>query len=198
MLRLHHGILLFDGGVDKVAAEAPQARKRALLVGAREPAVTDHIRDQDCGELPGLAYAPLRRRQTSPNASPSRPVFDGRTAHVRIPSAYQVPIGKGSEGRILPLPMNKLALESPPSAAAAADLRRPRLDEPLGDNLGHDLVSVVDALAAFKAQCEGKGVGKVSLVGGRELNGLFWHRRTVAGRRERDKDIRGAICLAPR
>jgi hypothetical protein len=49
-----------DGGVDEVAAEAPQARERAILVRPREPAVTDDIRNQDRGELPGLAHCALR------------------------------------------------------------------------------------------------------------------------------------------
>jgi len=43
-----------DGGIDQVAAKAP--RKRAILVGAGEPAVSDDIGDQDRGDLPGLAH----------------------------------------------------------------------------------------------------------------------------------------------
>ncbi len=45
-----------DGRVDKVAAEAPKTRKRAVLVGAGEPAITDDIRNQDRRELPSLAH----------------------------------------------------------------------------------------------------------------------------------------------
>jgi hypothetical protein len=36
-----------DRGVDEIAAQPPQARERALLVGAGEPAVADDIGDQD-------------------------------------------------------------------------------------------------------------------------------------------------------
>ena len=50
-----------DGWIDEVAAEPPQARKGPILVGAGEPAITDDIRNQDRGELSGLAqFAPLR------------------------------------------------------------------------------------------------------------------------------------------
>jgi hypothetical protein len=43
------------------------------------------------------------------------------------------------------------------------------LDQPLGDDLGHDLVGVVDALAAGVPQRERKRSGKVGWIGGREL-----------------------------
>jgi hypothetical protein len=43
-----------DGGVDKIAAQPPDARQRALLVNAGEPAVADNIRDQDGRELAGI------------------------------------------------------------------------------------------------------------------------------------------------
>ena len=36
-----------DGGIDQIAAQAPQPRQRAILVRAGEPAVADNIRDQD-------------------------------------------------------------------------------------------------------------------------------------------------------
>ena len=45
-----------DGGVDQVAAEAPQPRQRAILVRAGEPAVADDIGDQDRRNFPGLAH----------------------------------------------------------------------------------------------------------------------------------------------
>jgi hypothetical protein len=45
-----------DRGIDQIAAEAPQARERALFVGAGEPAIADEIGDQDRRELPGLAH----------------------------------------------------------------------------------------------------------------------------------------------
>ena len=50
-----------DGGIDQIAAQCPQPRKRAILVHAREPAVADHVGDQDRGDLPGFGHgAPLR------------------------------------------------------------------------------------------------------------------------------------------
>jgi hypothetical protein len=48
-----------DGRVHQVTTQAPQARKRPLLVGAGEPAVADDIRDQNRRELPGLAHRSL-------------------------------------------------------------------------------------------------------------------------------------------
>ena len=49
-----------DGRVDQIAAEAPEPRKRPILVRSREPAISDHIRDQDRREFSGLAHrAPL-------------------------------------------------------------------------------------------------------------------------------------------
>ena len=53
-----------DGGVDDVAAEAPQARERAILVRAGEPAVADHIGDQDCRKFAGLAHRACLRVPT--------------------------------------------------------------------------------------------------------------------------------------
>src|SRR5208337_623274 len=44
-----------------------------------------------------------------------------------------------------------------------------------GDDLGHDLVRVVDALAALISQCEGEGGGKVGRVGRREGFGRVEH-----------------------
>ena len=44
-----------------------------------------------------------------------------------------------------------------------------------GDDLGHDLVRVVDALAALISQCEGEGGGKVGRVGGLEGFGRVKH-----------------------
>ncbi len=45
-----------DSWVNEVAAERPQARKGPILVRAREPAVADHVSDQDRRELSGLAH----------------------------------------------------------------------------------------------------------------------------------------------
>src|SRR5271157_2302663 len=62
------------------------------------------------------------------------------------------------------------------------------LHKALGDNLGHDLVSVVDALAALKAK--GKGERRGEIVGGseRERVGRVCHRRTIATTSERSKN----------
>jgi len=49
-----------DDGVDEIAAQGSQARKNAILVRSREPAIPDDIRNQNRRELPGLAHrAPL-------------------------------------------------------------------------------------------------------------------------------------------
>jgi hypothetical protein len=51
-----------DDGVDKIAAKGSQAREDAVFVRAGEPAVADHISDQDCLKFAGLAHpAPLGR-----------------------------------------------------------------------------------------------------------------------------------------
>jgi hypothetical protein len=50
-----------DRGIDQIAPQPPKTRKGPVLVGAGEPAITDDIRNQDRGELSGLAqFAPLR------------------------------------------------------------------------------------------------------------------------------------------
>ena len=43
-------------GIDQVAAQRPQPRQRAILVGAGEPAVADDIGDQDRRELPRFRH----------------------------------------------------------------------------------------------------------------------------------------------
>ena len=48
-----------DGGVDQVAAQAPKPRQGAVLIGAGEPAVADHIGDQDRSDLARLAHGAL-------------------------------------------------------------------------------------------------------------------------------------------
>jgi len=51
-----------DGGVDQVTPQPPKARQRAVFVGARQPAVADHVGNQNRCEFPGLAHrGPLRR-----------------------------------------------------------------------------------------------------------------------------------------
>ena len=52
-----------DRRIDQVAAQAPKARKRAILVRTREPAVADDIGNQDRCYFTGFAHgAPLGRR----------------------------------------------------------------------------------------------------------------------------------------
>jgi hypothetical protein len=53
--------------VDEVAAQAPQARERTLLVHACEPAISDDIRNQDRRKLPGFAQCPSGRRKRGTN-----------------------------------------------------------------------------------------------------------------------------------
>jgi hypothetical protein len=77
-----------------------------------------------------------------------------------------------------------LSLVPPPKRRAAAHRRALHNDEAgsfevlhksLRDDLGHDLVRVVDALAALISQCEGEGGGKVGRVGRREGFGRVEH-----------------------
>ena len=44
-----------DRRVDQIAAQRPEPRQNAILVGPREPAVADHVRGQDRRDLSGLA-----------------------------------------------------------------------------------------------------------------------------------------------
>ena len=57
-----------------------------------------------------------------------------------------------------------------------------------GDDLGHELVRVVDALAALISQSEGEGGGKVGGVGCREGFGRIGHGFRVTQRPEQDKN----------
>ena len=45
-----------DGGVNQVAAQAPEARKGPVFVSTGESAVTDNVSDQNCCEFPGLGH----------------------------------------------------------------------------------------------------------------------------------------------
>jgi len=55
-----------DRGIDQIAAQRAEPRKGSILVGAREPAVADHIGDQDRSDLAGLGHgAPSRVTQDS-------------------------------------------------------------------------------------------------------------------------------------
>ena len=50
-----------DCGIDQIAAQRAQSRQGSIFVRARQPAIADHIRDQDRRNFPGLAHgAPLR------------------------------------------------------------------------------------------------------------------------------------------
>jgi hypothetical protein len=87
----------------------------------------------------------------------------------------------------------RLAFVSAPRGGGS-DLRRPLHDDkacafqmlhkPLGDDLGHEFVGVVDALTTLIAECEGERRGKVGQVCVRELVGVG-HRRTIVEERER-------------
>jgi hypothetical protein len=90
-----------DGRVDEVAAQAPQARQRAILVGAGKPTVADNICDQYCCELPGLAHsASSGGRKTS--------TMLGRILHTDPSSPEQRPFlaqpAPSAEVRFLALP----------------------------------------------------------------------------------------------
>ena len=50
-----------DGGVDQIAAQPPQARQGAILVRASQPAVADHIGDQDRRNFPGFGHGASSR-----------------------------------------------------------------------------------------------------------------------------------------
>ena len=53
------------------------------------------------------------------------------------------------------------------------------LNKPLGDDLRHDLICIVDALAALVAQCEGERRGEVGRIGGRETVGVIPYQRPL-------------------
>src|SRR5277367_6420323 len=57
-----------NGRVDQVTPKRPEPGQRAIFVGPGEPAVPDHIRDQDRCYLAGLAHgAPSAAMQISTN-----------------------------------------------------------------------------------------------------------------------------------
>ena len=45
--------------VNQIAAERPQPRQYPILIGASEPAVSDHVRHQNRCELPGFNHGTL-------------------------------------------------------------------------------------------------------------------------------------------
>src|SRR6185437_14810832 len=55
-----------DRRLEEIAAQTPDARQRALLVGAGEAAEADNIRDQDRRELSGLGHGAASSRPTLP------------------------------------------------------------------------------------------------------------------------------------
>ena len=49
-------VMRVDGGIDQIAAQPPEARKRTFLVGAGEPAVADDVRHQNRREFAGGSH----------------------------------------------------------------------------------------------------------------------------------------------
>ena len=45
-----------DCRIDQIAAQRPQSRQGSIFVSAGEPAIADHIRDQNRRNLPGFAH----------------------------------------------------------------------------------------------------------------------------------------------
>ena len=80
-----------DGGIDQIAAQAPKPRQGAILVGAGEPAVADHVGDQDRRDFPGLAHgvwrAPRPASRLAQKIIQNRFVSIGR--HDRTPERSQ-------------------------------------------------------------------------------------------------------------
>src|SRR5271166_1819260 len=74
------------GGVDEIAAEAPKTRKGPVLVSAGEPAIADDICDQDRCEFARLAHRAPHGVATLAQMPAPVCLFDGRTAHVDVPS----------------------------------------------------------------------------------------------------------------
>ncbi len=66
------------------------------------------------------------------------------------------------------------------------------LDEPPSHDLRHDLIGVVDVLAAVKAQLEGERRGEVFGRSGREVFGGLGHAPTIDRERERRKNKKAA------
>ena len=76
-----------DSRVDEVAAQTPQTREGAILVGTPPTGcIRRHPQTRIAASFRVSLIAPLLGRHTSPNASSSPPDFEGRTARMRIPS----------------------------------------------------------------------------------------------------------------
>ena len=56
------------------------------------------------------------------------------------------------------------------------------LDKSLGDNLGHDLIGIVDAFPTLKAQCERKRVGQVGGIRQSESVAVVCHNARITER----------------
>ena len=70
-----------DGRVDQIAAQVLGAAPSAILVGAGEPAVADHIRDQDRRDLPGSRHgapSPAMQNSTRRPRAARRPIESDR------------------------------------------------------------------------------------------------------------------------
>jgi len=58
-----------DGGIDQIAAEAPEARERAILVSSRKTRIADNVGDQDRRQFPSLAHGVSAGAARSPFAN---------------------------------------------------------------------------------------------------------------------------------
>jgi hypothetical protein len=73
-------VMQSDGGVNQIAADGTQPRKRPLLIGTGQLAVPDYVRREDRCELPGFGHErPLTGGQTSTDLTPiwCEPAPDG-------------------------------------------------------------------------------------------------------------------------
>ena len=55
-----------DGRIDQIAAQRPQPRQDAILVGAGEPRIADDVGHQDRGQFSGLAHGATPPRPCQP------------------------------------------------------------------------------------------------------------------------------------
>jgi hypothetical protein len=62
-----------DRGVDEVASQTPKTSERAILVGARQPAVSDHVGNKNRREFPHLAHC-------APSAAVTLPQMPAQSA----------------------------------------------------------------------------------------------------------------------
>jgi hypothetical protein len=74
-------LVRIDGGVDQITAQ-PSKPRQGVVLGGGEPAVTDHVHDQNCRNLPGFGHGSSldateastkhdQRRMSSMGGSPS-------------------------------------------------------------------------------------------------------------------------------